>query len=301
MTMGFGTIFSDCRYMISFSEFRRCLLPVILFLTLFSCAPSEERQVVARVNDKYLYFDEMAHIFPDKVTREDSTALAQLFVENWIKTQLLLDRAELNLSEEQMSITKEIEAYRSSLLVFRYKESMVKAKLDTAVSDQDLEAYYEANKSNFVQAEDLIKGVFVKLPLSAPKFEQVRNWMGSVDEKDIRDLDNYCYTFASKYDYFDDDWVALPVVQAEFPEPWPRGAVMTPGLVEQSDSAFRYFVYVRERLNSGEIAPLNQVRSRVRDVILNKRKMELLTSLEQDIYQDALQKKLFEIYPYDKP
>jgi hypothetical protein len=84
----------------------------------------------------------------------------------------LLDRAELNLSEDQMSITKEIEAYRSSLLVLQVQGIHGEAKLDTAVSDQDLEAYYEANKSNFVQTEDLIKACLSNCPSLLPNLNR---------------------------------------------------------------------------------------------------------------------------------
>lgn len=273
-------------------------LPVLLMLFMSSCARQPERQAVAKVFDKYLYLDEVSYIFPEKVTREDSAALAQLYIENWIKTQLLLNKAEINLAEEQMSINKEIEEYRSSLLIFRYKEAMVNAKLDTVVTEKDILDYYEENLSNFIQMENLVKGVYIKLPLSAPNPDRVKIWLASSKEQDIRDLDNYCYTFASKYDYFDDDWVSFSAIQAELPEKTESRSdnLRSSQLIEQSDSVSRYIVYIKECLFSGETAPLNQVRNRVRDIILNKRKVELLTTLEHDIYMDALQKKHFEIF-----
>jgi hypothetical protein len=230
-------------------------------------------------------------------SKDDSLALAKLYIDNWVKTRLLLKKAELNLSKEQLNISEEIETYRTSLLIFKYEDLLLREKLDTVVLDTEIQRYHETNKANFSLDDYAVKAVCIKLPLNAPTLWKVRQWLMSDREKDIQDLTDYCRNHAVKYDPFDDEWVQWAVIEKELPQKDAATRRMTQNdFFEQQDEDFIYFVRIRERSAPGDTAPLVFVKDKVKSIIINKRKLKFISELEWNIYDDALAKNQFKIY-----
>ena len=254
-------------------------------------------QIVAKVGDKYLYFSEMSNVFPVRCSKDDSLALARFYIDNWIKTKLLLKKAELNLSKEQLNITDEIETYRTSLLIYKYEDLLLREKLDTAVLESEIQTYYEANEANFLSEEYVVKAVYIKLPANAPALWNVRRWYLSDVEKDIQDMADYCRDHAVEYELFDDEWVQWVIIENELPRKEAATKRLTQyDYMEQQDEDFIYFVRIREKRAPDDIAPLALVRDKVKSIIINKRKLNFISELERNIYDDALTKNQFEIF-----
>jgi len=271
---------------------------LVAFL-LFSCSPKtgENDYAVAKVGDRYLYFSEMNDIFPKDCSGDDSISLAKLYVDHWIKTRLLLKRAELNLSKEQLNISREIETYRTSLMIYKYENWLLQEKLDTAVYISEIQKYYDANKDNFSAEEYAVKAVYLKLPANAPALWNVRRWLSSDSEKDVQDLTDYCRTNAVQFDFFDDEWVRWAVIEKEFPQKEAATRQLAQNnLIEQRDEEFVYFARIREKRAPGDTAPLAFVKDKVKSIIINKRKLKYISELEQNIYNEGLTKNQFEIY-----
>lgn len=282
----------------------------LLFLLLFGLVGCGEiverlpwnqkvaREPVAKVFDKYLYTSDISEIVPKGIPKDDSIQLANAYIDTWITTQLLLDKAQLNLPPDELDISRQIEAYRTSLLIYRYKEQMIRSRLDTVVYPYELEAHYEAHKADFVLNETVIRGVFAKLPLAAPDVEKIRIKFGSTSDRDIDEVSNYCSLYAIKYVDFDDAWITGSRLQAEWPVllPDPMIAFRSVDVIEYKDNNFLYLIHMKEIVVKGDIAPFASVKEKILDLILNKRKMAFSTHLERELYEDALNKKLFTIY-----
>ena len=257
----------------------------------------KDDKLIAKVGDKRLYLSEMLHIFPKDCIREDSVTLAKLYIDNWIKTRLLLKKAELNLSSEDLNISKEIEKYRTDLLIYKYEDRMLQEKLDTIVYDSEIKRYYEANIANFSTDEYMVRAIFIKLPLNAPAIWNVRRWITSSRENDIQDLIEYCYKHSDRFNFYNDDWVLWQTVEAELPnKDLAMRAMRQNGRIEQQDERFVYMVHVKEKRVPGDPAPLAFVKNKVKSIIINKRKLKFISDLGQEIYNDALLKNQFEIY-----
>ena len=271
----------------------------MIVLLLFSCGSKTGKNdaAVAKVGDKYLYFSEMSDIFPQGCSKDDSIALAKLYIDNWIKTKLLLKKAELNLTAEQLNISKEIETYRTSLLIYKYEDRLLQEKMDTTVFDSEIKNYYEANMANFSLEEYAVRAIYIKLPKDAPTLWNVRRWYVSDREKDMQDLMDYCHNYAAKYDLFDEEWVHWANIERELPqkEAATRQMIQRDSF-EQQDEEFHYFVHIREKRVPGDTAPLAFVKDKVKSIIINKRKLKFISDLERSIYDDALLKNQFEIY-----
>ena len=65
---------------------------------------------------------------------------------------------------------------------------------------------------------------------------------------------------------------------------------------EYKDSLELYLLYVIDYKNNGEIAPLSHVVTSIKNIILNKNKIEYSKKIDKEIIQDAIKSKKFEIY-----
>ena len=253
---------------------------------------------VARVFDKYLYADDIRELLPKDLSPEDSMRLANSYIDTWILTELLLDKAKLNLHAEELDISRQVEAYKTSLLIFRYKEQMLKSKLDTVVYPYEMEAYYEAHNDDFVLNENLIKAIYTKLPLEAPDVMKIAEKLGSNHEEDIDEVYNYCSLYAVKFKDFDNEWVSMNLIQKEWPVllPDPQTSLPSVKIQEYNDGNFLYLVRIQDIMTKGKIAPYSYIKEKIKELILNKRKISFSSSIELELYEDALNKKKFEIY-----
>ena len=121
------------------------LIIFLFILITFSCnkgIDEIEDKPLAKVYNEFLYESDIVSLFNSNITKEDSIVIARNFINDWIKKQLMVQKAELNLNEESKDIEKQIEDYRSSLLIFRYKQELIQQKLDTVITEEELENYY---------------------------------------------------------------------------------------------------------------------------------------------------------------
>lgn len=276
----------------------------ILFLALVviaGCKNSNEeveRTPLAKVHDKFLYDDDIQDLFTTNSSKEDSITIAKNFVDEWVKKQLLLDKAELNLTEENIDIKKQVEDYRSSLLIFKYKQGLINQKLDTVVTDQEIEGYYNEYSANFVLNHNIVKVLFLMISKEAPEIDKVKRWYKSTDEENLSRLEDYCYQYATKFDNFNNEWIPFNNLLLELPtniddqERYLRFRKF----IETEDSLFYYFVKINEYSLKSTIQPLEYARPKIKSIILNKRKFTFIEELENKVYNDALNHNEFIIY-----
>ena len=79
-------------------------LVFIFVITISSCSLIEkdnEEQIVARVEDKQLLLSDLDNLVPEGIAKEDSLLIVTNFIQNWVKENLILQKAELNLKQNQ--------------------------------------------------------------------------------------------------------------------------------------------------------------------------------------------------------
>ncbi|MDV7396202.1 hypothetical protein RZS08_32715, partial [Arthrospira platensis SPKY1] len=103
---------------------------------------SDDDVLVARVFDRQLRWSELRQVVPVDADPTDSAALAQAYITNWSRQQVLLERAERNLGEEQKEFDRQLRDYRNSLIIFAYEQALVDQKLDTTVTMAEVEEYF---------------------------------------------------------------------------------------------------------------------------------------------------------------
>ena len=279
----------------------RKLILFAVILSFVTCSDFKRKsgeKPVARAFDKYLYPNDINDIMPANISASDSVLAARDYIGKWINKQLLLNKAEINLTEEEQNVDKQIENYKTSLLIYKYEQSLIEQKLDTFISFQEIEEYYNENSSNFMLNDNLVKALFLQVPRTSPEIWKIRRWYRSANEEDIKKLENYCYQYATKYDFFDDSWVYFSEIGKSLPIKIdnPEQYLKYRKFIEIKDSTYYYFVSIKDRRLIGTVSPLEIVSKNIRNIILNKRKIRLMKELEANIYNDALNRNNFIIY-----
>ncbi|HKJ48581.1 MAG TPA: hypothetical protein VJ973_05800 [Christiangramia sp.] len=281
-------------------NFSRFIL-VLLSLILISCEyfqQSEDRKVVVRVNDSYLYEDDIQALINENTSAEDSSIIVSNYITRWATQQLLIDRAELNLPQSQQEEFNELVSnYRNELYTNAYTEAVVSRDLDTSLNREDVQQYYEENKENFVLNEDLVKLRYINIAKNSNNLDEIKSKFTRFNDEDQQDLLNMAIQFKN-YSMNDSVWIKTKSVYNKI---GPLSVEDRASLLKKSnfmelqDSLNVYLVYVNDVLSRDEQAPIEYASATIREILLNKRKQALIKELEKDITKDAIKNNEFEI------
>ena len=276
-------------------------LPFLVLFSLCACSlfqTKEDTQAVARVHDSYLYYSDIKDITPPGISENDSISMVRNFISNWAKKQLVLNKAELNLTEDKKNVEKLLKDYRNDLVIHVYKQELIKQYLDTAISETEIEEYYGNYASNFELKENILKLRYIKVNKEAPKLDQVKRWCRSSKEEDQQKLQEYCLQFASLYSLDDSSWVSFDELLKTIPiqDRNQEQFLANNTFTVLEDSLSLYFMDIKEYKIVDNISPLEYVRATIRNILINQRKLELINDVENRLLDDALKRKSFEIY-----
>jgi len=280
---------------------RNLTFALLILVAGYSCSllnGNNHEEPVARVFEKYLYPSDLSGAVPTGTSMQDSMILAKRYVDTWVKDQLMLHRAELELTDEQKDFERQIAEYHKSLVIYSYRQKLLQQKLDTIVSPAEIDTFYQNNLNNFILGQDVIKGTYIKVQRSAPRIDQLRAWSRSNGEEDLDQMEKYCITYAEKYNDFNDTWVYFSTIKVQLPMRIsdPSRYLRYNRNIETTDSAYHYFLHVADHLPEGEVAPIEMVSDDITNIIMNKRKLEFFQDLEQVVYNDGVTRNQFEIY-----
>lgn len=278
----------------------------LIALTLSSCQflglekknPTSETPI-AKVYNSYLYKEDIEKLIPKNIEKQDSILLAKSIISNWAKQHLLLYKAEQNLTQENSEkYAKLVEDYKQSLLVNGYKERLIKQQLDTVISSQEIQNYYELNKSNFKLNEDLLKIKYLHFGNAILDKKGIINLFKSEDHDDLLTLESQGLNF-KEISLNDSTWVKLDDVLlkiSKFIEIPKENLLKKTKFIQKEDSLGVYLMSVKDVLKRNDIAPLSYITPTIKQMILHKRKLELIREIEKTLLNDAIQNKNFTEY-----
>lgn len=292
---------------INSSAIIQLLVVTITSLLALSCGKlksSEEghgRVPVARVENSYLFQDELEGIVGPNAPTADSIARTEAYIHSWIRKELLIQEATRKMDINEAEVERKILDYRYSIIAYEYQNQMVKKKLDTAVSKQEIQEYYKGNIDNFILKQNIVQATFIKVPKTAPRTDKIKEMIYSNREKDIRELKSYCLSFSAAYQIADSTWMIFDDLVRNSPLaeiPNKIQFLKANPYYETSDDSYLYFLKVDNYRITDNVSPLEFVKSEIKNIILNKRKVELARKMEDDVYKDAVAAEKIEIYKY---
>jgi len=257
------------------------------------------RKPVARVNDKYLYQDELVGIVDQNSTADDSAARTTAYINSWIRKQLIIGEAMKRIDINEAEVERKVLDYRYSLIGYEYQNFYIQQHLNDSISEKEIETYYKGHSDNFILKQNIVRGTYIKVPKTAPRTNKVKEMIFSKREKDQNELKSYCLSFSVAYHLSDSSWIEFDklVVNSPMAEiPNKIQFLKTNPFYETNDADFLYFLKVEDYKISDNVSPLEFVKERIRNILLNKRKVELARALEDEVYENAVKQKNFEIF-----
>lgn len=281
---------------------RRNLILLGTCFTLFACdffKSTDANGAIARVNETYLYTKDIVDLVPQGTSVEDSTLIVNAYINRWASKLLLMDGAMLNLPEsKQLEFQKLVDQYKNDLFTNAYLEALVKRSIDTTVTISEAEKFYESNKESFKLNDQLLKFRYISLPQNTIKLENIKERFKRFDKEDKAFLDSIAVQFRS-YSLNDSIWIKasqvaekISVINSENKDQLLKKS----NYIQLKDSLNLYLMLVNDVRSQNDYAPLEYVRPSINQIVINKRKLELIKQLENDITTDAIKNKQFEIY-----
>ncbi|MGB3608218.1 MAG: peptidyl-prolyl cis-trans isomerase [Psychroserpens sp.] len=275
---------------------------IIALISLVSCdvfKETDDRIIIARVGDAYLYQDDIKDVVIEGTPPNDSIQIVTSFINRWATQQLLLEGAQRNLAEEkQIVFNKLVEQYKNDLYSKAYLEALVYKSIDTSMTEAQAIAVYEANQETFKLNEELVKFRYITIPQNAIDEDKIKIAFKKFDRQDKRYLDSIAVQFKG-YSLNDSIWIKasqitekISVLNSENK----KELLKKSNYIQLKDSLDLYLIQINDVLFQNDLAPLEYVKPTIKQIVINKRKLELVKQLEKDITKDAIKNKQFEIY-----
>lgn len=280
----------------------RIIIATLMVTMLSGCRGKDDREpriAVARAGEAILYYDQIPSLVEEGMERSDSIAAIQNYINRWARRELLMGKAEANLSAEvKNEIDSLLKDSRTNLLIYEYQQKMILEKMDTLITEDEIRNYYATNESSFILTSNIVKARIIKLPVSVPDPDRIKALARADGQSENQELEKICFQYAQKYDDFGEEWIPMSRLMLEIPgeigsqEEFLRRS----SFYESSDQASIYLLTIRDYRLRSSVAPYEYVKADIKRTIWNNRRMEFLRSLENGIYNEALKDNSFKMF-----
>lgn len=271
---------------------------LLALMVLAGCSQTQTTQTeIARVGDQVLYQQNIEEVIPHNTSSEDSVVLANDYINKWVKQELMIQKADENLTPEQKDVSQELKAYRNSLIIYKYKNELIKQRMDTVVTSNQIEDYYNQHPNNFNLNRCIVKAIFVKIPSEISNPDLVKDLINNASNEEYSELREYCSQYAKKVEISVDNWMDFQTLEDNFPDKINEleTFLRTNQLQEMNDSNYYYLVSILDYKLANDLAPLEFVENNIKNLILNQRKVKFLKEIEENVYTEGIRKNKFSI------
>jgi len=271
---------------------------ILLILTVPGCIQfkkNEKRIPVAKVSDVILYYDQIPDLVRQGALESDSISVIQNYINKWAKKELVYQRAKDNLSADlKTSIERQLDETRANLVIYQYQRQMMLEKMDTVIAEEEIESYYNANSNSFILSSNIVKALFIKIPVEAPNIYRIKLLTRSNHQTNLQELESYCFQFAEKFDDFGENWITMDRLSVELQDEIENqeSFLKRNTYFETTDSNSVYLLSIRDYRLRSSIAPYEYVKEDIKRIILNNRRFDFIQALENE----ALKENSFKIF-----
>ena len=274
---------------------------IILQLFFFNCDffSSQPKKAIARIDEKFIFFEDIKEDIPSNLTKEDSTTYVKNILTKLATKHILNTKALVNLSkDEQKKLLDLVASYKNDLFSYSYQEKMVRSLMDTIISEDEIEMYYRNNNSNFKLNQDLVKARYIKINSDNYNISDIRSRFKRFNNKDMIFLDSISLQFTS-FSFNDSTWVNKDLFFSRIPDlkNYVKNNIVKKSLFYQiQDSSNLYLIKINKSIFRNDLAPLDYIKPTLKQILLNKKKLEFVSNFEKDLIINALQNKELEFY-----
>ena len=280
---------------------KKRIFKILILILLNSCNNwiQVNEEVVARIGTSYLYKKDLVDIIKTPISESDSLLKLNSFIDNWARKHLILQQAKIILPESTLiELESMVKDYRDDLFINSYRKAVINKNLDTIINDSEINMFLNNNKEIFRLKAPLFKVRYIHVPPYNVDKEKIKLSFQRFNYNDKVFLDSLSYQF-STYILSDSLWInksnLISKVSFLNQNNFDR-LIKKSKFYNIEDTLGVYLFFIKDLLKEGELAPNEIFTSKIKNIILNKRKQELIKQFEKDILQDAIKSKTFEKY-----
>ncbi len=276
---------------------------VLAFFGMIACDPSRpfveappKQILLAQVFDYKLYFEDVKDLIQGYSNAEDSIRQVKSLAEHWVRDRLILVEAEKNFPKEA-NMNKLLEDYRQSLLRHFFEQRIIEERLDTVITENDLQRYYEANKEQHRLETGILRGYYFKIRKPQNRSDKILTWWRTFPQNHFEDVLAYAEQRARTNWSDSTHWHEMHMLIQLFPEGTlsPQAIRSKQGIMKE-DRDYVYLLYPLEVYHERDIAPLSRVRPQAARYIIHQRELELLDRIKKEIYDRDIQNEQVKIF-----
>jgi hypothetical protein len=270
------------------------VLGCIIFFV--SCSTQQDRSpVIAKSGDVVLTKNSFKELHGEAF--DPSNISHSTFVQRWVNEQALVRFAEESLQESDKTFDKEIKAYYNSLIKHAWEQKIIEKHLDTTISKEEVLDYYQNNTDNFELKQNIVRVRYVKVERNHKKLNQFKyliQYKDSVQKEKFIELVDKHKVFT---ELKDSTWIPLEELKSFVPIKLYNDEHFLSNYryTEAPDGEYVWIVFFVQHRLKDNVSPVNLVNDKIRNIILNKRKLAILQKFKEEAIEKAKKEGLIKI------
>ena len=271
---------------------------ILLVLVFISCDNfnDDKSQNIAKYNNQILKKSQLLGLVEDG-NKEDSVIVINKFINEWAVNKILIEKAKLNLTVQDLSsLDKLVENYKSELYSTKYLDALINSSINLEIDTTEIENLYNKNIDLFKLKDNIYKLVYVKIPKDFSDIAEVRNKVRNLKNHQ-KFLDSISYRF-SDYSLDTKGWINESDLKKifSFLNKQKLNSLKNYSFLQSKDSLNLYLIKVLELKTIGSYAPLDYVFPTLEYMSINQRKKKLTQLIKTDLIKNAIQNNELEIF-----
>ena len=257
-------------------------------------------EIIASVDSDYLYLSDFQKLNYDFKTKEDSLLAVNSYINKWALDQILLRQSLINLSKEKLAkIYNLVENYKFDLMTNNYTEFVISSKLDTILNSAETFDFYKRNRANFKLNEPIYRIKYVNFLKNNVDRRGITRSFKRFNNEDKRFIDSLSFQFLDSF-LADTIWLDQGDIIKNI------SFINYDNFDDFFSKKRKYFEIkgetdlslfdIIESIEANEFAPFPYVKNIVENIVLNKRKLDLIENFNNEILSDAIKTKKFQVY-----
>jgi len=263
-------------------------------------APEKKGKLIAQVGEAKLYETDLIGVIPPDTPKTDSAEMAKNYRQTWLRRQLMVQHASKATKIDERDIERKLQDYKQDLVLYAYEKEYLRKNLDTTITEKEIQTYYEKNAANFELKQNIVKARLLKTAKDTSKrTAEMKTWLTSKDKKDQVKLREFCLKYAPFYHLSDTIWVDFDALVRNTPFRQIANKtdfIQQNRLVENTEQGFTYHLWIAEYKLSNQPSPLTFSRERIISMIVNQRRVQLIKTMERDIFEAGKKNKGFTVF-----
>nr|WP_299204185.1 hypothetical protein [uncultured Brumimicrobium sp.] len=262
-----------------------------LFLFLFSCSGNRDKKI-CQVGEHILYASELEvrkELFFSHLNDEEAKKKA---IEQWIEQQGV--KLEIESVSPKVKVAHElsIEDELMQLNLFELENQFITKHLDSIISDQEIQDYYESHRENYKAESYIVRALYIKVPDTVAGVLNIDEHYLLKNDKDLEEIKKYANLYASGFYFEQERWIYFDDLVREIPisTDTKDDLIKRRGEAIFKDNGETHYINVLDFRTKSISSPMEVERAGIRRHILKRRVNNLRSTAKETILENVKEK-----------